>query len=175
MRKVVVFALCVVFFIGFTQAQKVTEGSLDFLKNVTELDFVFDYKKTTMSSKTDKDKEHVQGVFLRDLNKEVGGKGYDFEAGYFPESEYVAKVITVKLDPGYMAGPMTKVSSVRVEIVITNRKTSKVVAKVYIKKANGSMYDFANTFGKETNRIGSSYGEAGEQLGKAFFKIIKKK
>ena len=57
MRKIVVFAVCVVFFMGFAQAQKVTEGSLDFIKNITELDFEFDYKKTAMSSKTDKDKE----------------------------------------------------------------------------------------------------------------------
>jgi len=174
MRKIVVFAACVVFFMGFIQAQKVTEGSLAFIKNVTELDFEFDYKKTAMSSKTDKDKEHVQGVFLRDLNKEVGGKGYDFEAGYFPESEYVAKVTTLKLNPGYMAGPMTKPSSVRMEIVVTERKTSKVVAKVYIKKAKGSIYDLVNTFGPETNRIGSSYGEAGEKFGKAICKIFKK-
>jgi len=174
MKKLFTIAACVLFFVGSAHGQKVTEGSLTFLKDVKKLDFVFDYQKSEMSKKTDKDKKYVGDVFTRDLNKEVKDKGFDFEAGSFPSSEYVAKVITIKLKPGYMAGPMTQPSKVTVEVVITNRKTSKVMAKILIKNACGSHYDFANTYGAETNRIGSSYGEAGEQLGKAIYKIMKK-
>jgi len=200
MRKLAVLAISLFVSASFAKAQKV-EGTLGFLKGKKELHIVFNYKGMMVKKQTEqqyvaenvqkknkekkgkgdewrtewetKSREHIQSVFIKDFNKET--TAYGFEGGNFPDAEYVATVKTIWLDPGYMAGPMTKPSIVTVEVVFTKKGSSAVLAKVTIKKAKGSIYDVGNTFGSDAHRIGSSYGEAGEKLGEAIAKVLKKK
>ncbi|MDR2410244.1 MAG: hypothetical protein LBE13_19335 [Bacteroidales bacterium] len=200
MRKKLFVAICLFVSMSIVSAQKVTEGSLAFLKGVEELHFNFDYKGMMIKKQTEKqyvaeqvreknkdkkgegdewktswettDREYIQEIFLQDFNKEITGIGP--EGGDFPNANYVATVKTIWLDPGYMAGPMTKISTVTVEVTITKTGSTKVLAKVLIKKAKGNYYDMANTYSTDARRIGSSYGEAGERLGKVIAKTINK-
>lgn len=200
MKTTGLMAICLFVLMNGAQAQKVTGGSLNFLKEVQELHFKFEYKAMMVKKQTEQqyvaekvkeknkdkkgegdewktawettDREHIQETFLTDFNAELTAMG--LEGGDFPDADYVATVKTVWLDPGYMAGPMTKPSIVTVEIVFTKRTSSQVVAKVSISKAKGSLYDFGNTYGSDASRIGSAYGEAGEKLGKVIAKILKK-
>ncbi|MDR1878623.1 MAG: hypothetical protein LBQ64_03545 [Bacteroidales bacterium] len=199
MKKVYLIAAGIVLS-SSVYAQKV-EGSLDFLKEVEELNIQFEYKGMMIKKQTEQqyvaeqvkeknkdqkgkgdewksawetsDRDYIQEVFLKDFNAEVAGMGID--GGDYPNSLYTATVRTVWLDPGYMAGPMTKPSVVTVEIVFTKQGSNKPIAKVRISKAKGSLYDFGNTYGSDARRIGSSYGEAGEKLGKVTAKILQKK
>jgi hypothetical protein len=180
-------------------AQKVTEGSLAFLKGVEELHFNFVYKGMMVKKQTEQeyvseqvreknkdnkgegdewktawettDREYIQEVFLQNFNEEIAGMGP--EGGDFPNAGYEATVKTLWLDPGYMAGPLTKISTVTIEVTITKKGSSKVLAKILVKKAKGSFYDMANTYSTDARRIGSSYGEAGEKLGEAVAKVLK--
>jgi hypothetical protein len=199
MRKITLMAICLIVFMSIVSAQKVTEGSLAFLKGVDELHFDFVYKGMMIKKQTEQqyvaeqvreknsdkkgegdewktawettDREYIQEVLIEDFNKELAGIGP--EGGYFPDAAYVATVKTIWLDPGYMAGPMTKISTVTVEVTFTKKGSTKVLAKVLIKKAKGNYYDMANTYSTDARRIGSSYGEAGEKLGEAVVKALK--
>jgi hypothetical protein len=200
MRKKLLAAICLCVSMNMLNAQKVTEGSLAFLKEVEELHFNFVYKGMMVKKQTEQqyvaeqvreknkdkkgegdewktawettDREYLQEVFLQNFNEEIKGLGP--EGGDFPNAEYVATVKTIWLDPGYMAGPMTKASTVTIEVTFTKKGSTKVLAKVLIKKAKGSYYDMANTYSTDARRIGSSYGEAGEKLGEAVAKVFKK-
>ena len=198
MKKLVMMAVSLFVCVSVIKAQKV-EGNLDFLKKANELHVKFDYKGAMIKNQTEQQyiaenvksknkekkgkgdewktewetttKDLIHEVFVKDLNKELAGKG--IEAGDFPDAEYVATVKVISLDPGYMAGPLTKPSIVTVEVTFTKKGSPKVLAKVTIKKAKGSAYDFGNTYGSDGRRIGSSYCEAGEKLGKTIKKVLK--
>jgi hypothetical protein len=200
MKRILLVAICLIVAMNISEAQKVTEGSLAFLKGVEELHFDFTYNGMMVKKQTEQeyvaeqvqeknkdkkgegdewktawettDREYIQDVFIENFNKEIAGMGV--EGGYFPDAEYVATIKTTWLDPGYMAGPMTKVSSVSVEVTFTKKTSAKTLAKVVITKAKGSFYDVGNTFSTDARRIGSSYGEAGETLGEAIAKVIGK-
>ena len=200
MKKLVLLAVCLCVSVGFVKAQKV-EGTLSFLKQCEELNVVFDYKGMMIKKQTEKEyvaekvkeknkekkgqgdewktewetttRDFIQSAFLKDFNAEFAGMG--LEAGEFPEAEYVATVKTTWLDPGFMAGPMSKPSSVSVEVVFKKKNSSTVLAKVTINKAKGSLYDFGNLYAGDERRIGSSYGEAAQDLGKLVAKTLKKK
>jgi hypothetical protein len=200
MRKKLLLAISLFVMMSLVSAQKVTEGSLAFLKGVEELHFNFDYKGMMIKKQTEQeyvaeqvreknedekgkgdewkiewettDREYIQEVFIEDFNKEIAGMG--LEGGNFPNADYVATVKTVWLDPGYMAGPMTKASTVTVEVILTKKGSTKALAKVFIKNARGSYSDMANTYSTDARRIGSSYGEAGEKLGEAIAKVLNK-
>ncbi|MDR0363413.1 MAG: hypothetical protein LBH92_00075 [Bacteroidales bacterium] len=172
MKKVYLMAICLFISITCIQAQKVT-GSLNFLKEVEKLHFQFEHKQP-MTEKEDEEKEYVQNVFLKDFNAETVGKGLSLEGGYFPDAEYIATVKTLWLEPGYIAGPFTKPAEVTVEIVITKSGSSKELSRILVKQAKGSLSDVTHTYATEARRIASSYGEAGEKLGKKVAKALKK-
>jgi hypothetical protein len=200
MKKMTLLAISLLVSMSMVNAQKVTEGSLAFMKGIEELHFNFVYKGMMIKKQTEQqyvaeqvreknkdkkgegdewktawettDREYIQEVFLQNFNEQLAGIGP--EGGDFPNAQYEATVKTVWLDPGYMAGPMTKPSIVTVEVTITKKGSNKVLAKVLINKAKGSLYDMANTYSTDARRIGSSYGEAGEKLGEAVTKSLKK-
>ena len=200
MRKLSLLAVCLFVSASVAKAQKV-EGTLDFLGGCNELHFVFEYNGMMVKKQTEQQyvaetvkeknkekkgkgnewktewetttREYIQSVFVKDFNQEISEM--KFYGGEYPNAKYIATVKTIWLDPGYMAGPMTKPSIVTIVVTFTKTGSSATLATVTIKKAKGSIYDFGNTFGTDAHRIGSSYGEAGELLGKAVKKVLKKK
>jgi hypothetical protein len=183
---------------GIVSAQKVTEGSLAFLKGVDELHFNFVYKGMMIKKQTEQqyiaeqvqkknqeeegkgdewkiawettEREYIQEVFIEDFNKEIAGIGP--EGGNFPNAAYVATIETIELDPGDMGSPI-KPSFVTVEITLTRKGSTKVLAKILISKAKGSLSNTVDTFSTDILLIGSSYGEAGGKLGEVIVKSFK--
>ncbi len=199
MKKVILLAACAFLSVSGLKAQKLVEGSLAFLKNEKQINLVFDY--TDMKVDGDPGKEYVddqvkdknkdksgsgdewkkkwettyrtdffQERFIKDFNKETKGS---IEAGYFQDAKYQATVKTIDMDPGFYGGVVQKVAWVTLEVTLTEKGSSAVLAKIQIKKAAGSQYDMGSMPVFEL-RIASAYGEAGENLAEFIVKQLKK-
>ncbi len=199
MKKVFLLATCAFLSISALKAQKLVEGSLAFLKNEKQIHFVFDYtdmkvdgdpeEKYVAKEVKDKNKDkkgsgdewkkkwettyrtkYFQERFISDFNKETKGA---LEGGYFENAKYQAIIKTIDMDPGFYGGVIQAEAWVKLVVTITEKGSSDVLAKIEIKKAEGSKYDMVSMPVFEL-RIASAYGEGGEDLAEFLIKQIKK-
>jgi len=182
------------------QKVKIESGNLAFLKGQTKINFNFDYSVMKVDSKSEKAYVEEQ---VKSKNKEKKGSGDEWktdwetsyrtdffqkkviedfntvtesialEGGYFEDAPYTVTIKTTVIDPGVSAGPFTRPSMVSVEVIFSKTNSTDVLAKIAIEEAKSGNYDMANKF-YDIGRIASAFGEAGENLGDAVIKALKK-
>jgi hypothetical protein len=179
------------------QAQKVTKGSLQFLKGETALKIAFDYDGMKVNGKTEQayvdaevsarnrkeagsgdrwktewealPDEYFQPPVIEYFNQKMEGA---ITAATDAEANYLATVKTVQLTTGYMAGPMSKPAIVTVQVVFTRTGSSEPLATVEIKNARTNGFNVAK-YVLAGERIGSAYGYVGQNLAIAVLRVIK--
>jgi hypothetical protein len=197
MKKISLIVGCMMFLTIGVQAQKVTQGSLNFLKGETTLKFAFDYASVTVNGKPEqayvdaevaaKNKkeagtgdqwknewesareEYYQPKVIEYFNQKMDGK---IEGGLNADANYQALVRTTQLSPGYMAGPMSKPAVVTVEIIFTKTGSDEVLAKVEVRNAKTNGFDLSK-YAILGQRIGSAYSYVGQNLAVVVAKAIK--
>jgi hypothetical protein len=196
MRKIILLMLSIVFCIASAQAQKLKEGSLDFLKGETKLNISFDYTELKVDGKAEKEfvEHNVERMnieepesgdiwkaewdnsfrikifhpgFIKETNRELFDNDRKLRIGTFDDANYQAIVKVFEIIPGKNAGPFSDDPNVNVEVVFTKIDNNEVLAKILIKKSLGK--PFSNFEG----RIGSAYENVGENFGKFLAKKLK--
>ena len=194
MKKIAVF--CAVFFVMATfncYAQRLTEGSLDFLKGQERVHVVLNFDNAMLQGKTQEAyldivseewregwEEAKSSVFmerlLEHLNKNVNG----FQFGNYPDAQYQATVhvLTVRRRaPGqHLEGP--GVRNVTSEVVFTKTGDSNSLAKITrintdSRTSGLSAFTPVGVAGSNTYLTGVAFGYAGQSLGKFIEKRIK--
>lgn len=191
-------------FVGLTSltfSQKIvkTEGSLDFLNSVKELNLQYDYSQMGVG-KFDSEDDYVNKK-VAEYNEKEAGKGDKWkeswigsrERVYQPKFEelfgkytekagisasanntgakYTLIVRTVFTEPGYNIGVSSKAAAVSFEYIFVETGTTKVVAKFTQAKVPG-----AQAMGMDydtSTRISESYAKAGKMFGGFLAKSIK--
>ncbi|GHT23284.1 hypothetical protein FACS189430_06310 [Bacteroidia bacterium] len=178
-------------------AQKVTQGSLKFLKGETALNFAFDYSNLKVNGKPEQAyidaevaaknakeagngdlwqkewvsarEEYYQPKVIDYFNQHLKGA---IVGGQDIEANYTATVRTLQTVPGYMAGPYSKAAVVTAEIIFTKTGSNEVLAIVLVKNAKTNGFDLSK-FVLLGQRIGSAYGYVGQNLAMAVLKAVK--
>jgi hypothetical protein len=191
------FCIFLMFFVLNVQAQKVTQGSLKFLKGETTLKIAFDYSAMKVNGKTEQ--AYVEAEVTAKNNKEAGsGDQWKTEweaipARYFEpavvdyfnqktdgtitvaldaDANYLATVKTLQLTTGYMAGPMSKPAVVTVQVVFTKVGSSEALATVEVKNARTNGFNLSK-YVLLGERVGSAYSYVGQNLALAVLKAVK--
>ena len=185
--------------IFYTQAQKVKikEGSLKFLKGQTELNFVFDYEGMLVEGEPEE--VYIQKKY-KDEEEDSAGAGdkwltawqttdrknvyevkllkyFNMQMGQFHlkgsrnnnEAPYTATIRTIDIET---VGDLFTATELTVEIIITERNSSKTLARISISEASGNYFDYAMAI-KDNLRIADAYRDVGEQLAGLIIKAIK--
>jgi hypothetical protein len=195
--KKILFVVSAMFLTMGAQAQKVTQGSLAFLKGETTLKIAFDYSGMTVNGKTEAayidaevnahdtkeagsgekwksewlsaPDEYFQPKLIDYFNQTMNGK---IQGGLDVEAGYQALVKTIQINTGYMAGPMSKPALVTAEIIFTKTGSAEVLAKVLVKNAKTNAFDLSK-YAILGQRIGGAYCYVGQNLAVAVAKAIK--
>lgn len=169
------------------QRIRVTEGSLDVLKNEKEINLEFTYDNMKVG-KFDKEADYVNGR-VKDLNKKEPGRGDtwakawvdDRKSRFEPKFEelftqmtdlkfankakYTLIFNTSFTEPGFNVGVMRKNAYISGEfMLVETADRSKVVAKGTLEKAPGRTF-WDNDF-DTGERISEAYEMAGKALGR---------
>jgi hypothetical protein len=197
MKKTSILVIGMMCFMLSAQAQKVTQGSLAFLKGETALQIAFDYDGLKVNGKTEQ--AFVEAEVSAKNNKEAGSGDQwkaEWEAApkqyfapavvdYFNQkmegkitgalnakANYLATVKTIDITTGYMAGPMSKPAAVTVKVVFTKKGSSEALATVEIKNARTNGFNLSK-YVIMGDRIGSAYSYVGQNLAVAVLKAVK--
>ncbi len=154
------------------QAQKLTEGSLNFLKGekqlyIAEFDFssaiihkkeksadFFERQHAKDSDWENKFKTGIRSKFMDGLNT---GLKVGLNAGNFDDATYKATVIVTDIDLN---------NNINAEIVFTKMNSTVVLARI-------ALPGTAGRFGSMANLVGDASKDAGNKLGKFISKKLK--
>jgi len=155
--------------------QKLTQGSLDFLNGVKNLNIIFDYTDLIINGKTeeyvaakngerwaknwDKDKIQFNKLFIASANMELIERNAALRLGDFPDAEYAATVKVLKMidrSHGYTA-----------EVIFTQPDSTDILAVISID------YRDITIDSTLTITIKNMMTEAGKQFAKLIVKNIK--
>ena len=202
MKKLVCLIGLVFGFSALSNAQKIMllEGDLGFLKNVTELNVVYDFSALEVgdypSEKSYKDKR------IKELNDKEAGRGDKWSESWerdkevrFPEkfeellekglaknnvkasrnnegATYTLIVKTKFIEPGFNVGVMSKAAAVSFEYIFVDKNDeTKVLARLSQKMVPG-----AQAMGMDFDtgtRIAESYAKGGKMLAAFIIKSLK--
>ncbi|MFD2918435.1 hypothetical protein ACFS6H_01865 [Terrimonas rubra] len=174
-------------FTANAQKIKVTEGSLDAVKGVTEYKLEFTYNDLAVGKF--KDEAEYIAKKKEEYNKKEAGKGdkwaeswiSDREGRFEPKftelfTEYSKATVSDKakytlifhttfIEPGFNIGVMRKNAEINGEVtIVETANPGKVLAKLTITKSPGAQfggYDFDTGV-----RIAEAYAKAGKEIGK---------
>lgn len=202
MKKILCLLGVVFGFAAATNAQKIMllEGDLGFLKNVTELNVVYDFSALEVgdypSEKSYKEKR------VKELNDKEAGRGDKWSESWerdkevrFPEkfeellekglagkkmkasrnnegAEYTLIVKTKFIEPGFNVGVMSKPAAVSFEYIFVDKNDeTKVLARLSQKMVPGA-HAMGMDFDTGT-RISESYAKGGKMLAAFIIKSLK--
>ncbi|MDR2854455.1 MAG: hypothetical protein LBV31_04050 [Prevotellaceae bacterium] len=198
MKKFSLIVIVTMLMMVSAQAQKVTQGSLKFLKGETALNFAFDYSNLIVNGKSEQayidaevavrnQKEAGSGDTWKEewatsyrevdfqtkvveyFNQTMEGK---IEGGVKIQANYQALVKTTHIVTGYMAGPMSKPAAVNVEVIFTKIGSDEVLAKVVVKNARTNAYNMG-ALAALNSRIAGAYSYVGQNIAVAVLKATK--
>lgn len=194
MKKIILILVASLMLMSLSQAQKIklTSGDLSFLKDLSELNVVFEYpdnlKIGKMSQEAYIDKkvkeneekeagsgenwkeqyyadrdEHYEPMFLELLDKYTDDLYIQQDDSDY---EYTMIVKTTFVEPGFNIGIHSKKSALDLDITfIETANPDNILASISLKKSPGTpQYDAGM-------RVGEAYAKAGKELGK----FLKKK
>ena len=194
--KKLLLAIAVIFFAGNIQAQriKLTEGNLDFLKGVTDINLKYTYDDMTVGKYSEADyvakktkeynkKEEGRGdkwakMWVEDREKRFEPKFEELFNKYLKkkdviaeqnnkDAEYTLILHTYFTEPGYYIGISSAPASINCEaLFVKTSEPDKVLAKIDIKKSPGN----AGAGWDTGERIKEAYAKAGKELAKFLLK-----
>jgi len=171
---------------AYAQKIKVTEGSIDAIKNETVLNFEFTYDNMKVG-KFDKEEDYVVQK-KEEYNKKEAGRGdtwakdwvddrhFKFEPKFeelfakyggkskSKDAKYTMIFKTNFTEPGYNNGVWRKPAQIDGDVwIVETANKSNVIAKMTIEKSLGTIY---GSFDFDTGvRIMEAYAKAGKELG----------
>lgn len=202
MKKIMCLLGLVFGFAAFTNAQKIMliEGKLDFLRNVTELNVVYDFSSLEVgdypSEKAYKDKR------IKELNDKEAGRGDKWSESWerdkevrFPDkfeellekglsgnkvkagrnndqAEYTLIVKTKFIEPGFNVGVMSKAAAVSFEYIFVEKNNEKNVLARLTQKLVPGAQAMGMDFDTGT-RISESYAKGGKMLAAFIIKSLR--
>ena len=198
MKKLSLMVIGAMLLTAGVYAQKVTQGSLKFLKGETTLNFAFDYSNLKVNGKpeqayidaevavrnekeagsgdtwkeewaTSYREEYFQNKVIDYFNQTMAGT---IEGGVKIKANYQALVKTTQIVTGYMAGPISKPAMVNVEVIFTKIGSDEVLAKVVVKNAKTNTYNMG-ALATLQDRIAGAYSYVGQNIAVAVKKAIK--
>lgn len=198
MKNILLTACSAILLFANAQAQKVrlTDGSLDALKNVKKLNVKFDYNGMGVGKFASEDDYIAKKK--EDYNKKEAGKGEEWEKawkadrknrfepqfkelfvkysditpGDYPNEKYTLIFKTIFTEPGYNIYVAKKNAEIDGEAwIVETANPNNVVAKISVQNCPGRTY-VGNDY-DTGERIQESYAVAGKGLGKFFSKELK--
>jgi hypothetical protein len=171
-RKILCAALLLMASISGISAQKIKEGSLDFLQSETKINVVVDYSKSKIDGLLyedwlrkegkgrqnweEKGQNEVLWKFLASINKQISKKYDNLNFGEYPEVKYTAIIYILKINDD---------CDFDAEVVFSDIKSDNIVAKT-------NLHGKAGHFGSFTNLLGDAMINAGKKYGKFILKFL---
>lgn len=154
-------------------AQKLKEGSLDFLNNQTELNIVFDYTHLKIEGKSEEyyaikegkewqkdwnnSKKEFFEKFVNSMNLELINRENKLRCGSYGDAKYQATIWVLELDDD---------NDMNAEVIIHKISDNQALARI-------TLYGAAGAFGTMANLVGDAMKDAGKKLGKFLAKKLK--
>jgi hypothetical protein len=178
MKKVSLMIAAILICYSNLNAQKLNQGSLDFLKDEKELNIVLDFSNVIIDGKSEKEFLELQAIrggeqwklkwenevkrylykkFTDNCNLQFIGN-YEFRVGNFPGANYQASIKVINIDA---------YGGVDVEVIFTKMNSTDVLASTLF-------YGKGGTFGTKENLMGDGFRRAGYKLGKIIVKKLYK-
>jgi hypothetical protein len=183
MKKVLLIAIAILFLVKDNNAQRLEQGSLDFVNGEKELNIIFDFSNVKINGRSEKEFIELQTIrggekwknkwenttkkvlfqkFVDYANLNLIGK-YDLRIGDYPNANYQVnvKIITI-----------SEYGSVYADVKFSKINSDETLASLFISGSGGS-------FGTKENLMGDGFKRAGDKLGillaKKLYKIEVKK
>lgn len=161
--------------------QKLSEGSLNFLKGVKQLDVVFDYSSVLIQGNTEADTYLKNGEawaeqwenakintfykqFIGHLNKNVNAQKFLLQCGNFPEAEYYAVIKFISFG---------RIWGVECEVLFYRGSETTPLAVITKLKGDSRRFGGIGGIGGNAYLAASACSFAGQNLGKFLAKKIK--
>ncbi len=193
MKKIILLIVASMMLTSLVQAQKIklTSGDLSFLKDLAELNVVFEYPDNLKIGKLSQ--EAFIDKKVKEREKKEPGTGESWKSQYYADRdehyepmfielfekytgdlyiqqddsdyEYTMIVKTTFVEPGFNVGIQSKKAALDLEIsFIETAHPDAVLASISLKKSPGTPHYDAGM------RVGEAYAKAGKELGKFLMK-----